>query len=482
MHPNVKRFTKQSTAWNFKRVVASATLAAASTTLLAVPASSETAPAAESVQRAAGSDRIGTAVAASRHHRVSAQDVLIATAGSFPDALGAGALARRLQAPLLLTARDHLAAAVAEEIARLGAANAWLLGGTAAVSPQVEQELAALGLSVRRLAGASRYDTAALVALEAGPSGTGEVVLALGEHADPARAWPDAVAAGALAATPDAVPTLLTHPDALPQETIAALEQLNAATVVILGGETAITPAVEQDLAARGYATRRVAGASRYDTSIELAEEALARFDATTQPAVFASGDNFPDALAAGALAAGLGAPLLLVPSQSLAPQSEAFVRTHEARLAGGVVVGGPASATEYVVAQLDAAVRGAPAPPAPVAPAEAEPQPAVAPEDEVVSAFEGTVSWYGPGFAGRPTASGEPFNPNDLTAAHRSLPFGTRLRITNLANGLVVTVRINDRGPVNRNWAADLSSAAADVLDYKQEGTAHVRAEVLAG
>jgi peptidoglycan lytic transglycosylase len=72
------------------------------------------------------------------------------------------------------------------------------------------------------------------------------------------------------------------------------------------------------------------------------------------------------------------------------------------------------------------------------------------------------TASWYGPGFAGRPTANGERFDPSALTAAHRTLPFGTRLLVTNQATGRSVRVRVNDRGPYVAGRDLDLSAAAA--------------------
>lgn len=89
-------------------------------------------------------------------------------------------------------------------------------------------------------------------------------------------------------------------------------------------------------------------------------------------------------------------------------------------------------------------------------------------------------VSWYGPGFHGHQTASGERFDQNDLTAAHRSLPFGTRVLVTNLANGRSVTVRVNDRGPHHRGRSLDLSRAAARRLGIEHRGTARVRMRVL--
>ena len=76
-----------------------------------------------------------------------------------------------------------------------------------------------------------------------------------------------------------------------------------------------------------------------------------------------------------------------------------------------------------------------------------------------------GAASWYGPGFHGKRTANGETFNTHDLTAAHKTLPFGTKVRVTNERTGKSVVVRINDRGPYAHGRVIDLSKAAAEVV-----------------
>ena len=112
----------------------------------------------------------------------------------------------------------------------------------------------------------------------------------------------------------------------------------------------------------------------------------------------------------------------------------------------------------------------GRPAPP---------PQPAVtaqtAPEWPTGPAHRGQASWYGSDFQGSPTASGEPFNMNALTAAHRTLPLGSYARVKNLDNGRSVVVRINDRGPHARRRTIDLSYAAAQEIEMVNAGTAPV-------
>jgi rare lipoprotein A len=93
--------------------------------------------------------------------------------------------------------------------------------------------------------------------------------------------------------------------------------------------------------------------------------------------------------------------------------------------------------------------------------------------EAEARGVQRGAASWYGPGFHGRKTASGERFNANAMTAAHRSLPFGTKVRVVNERTGRAVTVRINDRGPFHGGRIIDLAAAPARALGVA--GTAYV-------
>jgi rare lipoprotein A len=96
------------------------------------------------------------------------------------------------------------------------------------------------------------------------------------------------------------------------------------------------------------------------------------------------------------------------------------------------------------------------------------------------VAAERGDASYYAHDFHGRKTASGEEFDMHELTAAHRTLPMGTRVRVTNLDNGRDVVVRINDRGPFKRGRVIDVSYEAAKKLDMVAAGVAPVRVEVL--
>jgi len=92
----------------------------------------------------------------------------------------------------------------------------------------------------------------------------------------------------------------------------------------------------------------------------------------------------------------------------------------------------------------------------------------------------QGVASWYGPGFDGKRTASGEVYDMDDMTAAHQRLPFGTRVQVHNLDNGLRTEVRINDRGPFVDDRIIDLSMAAAREIEMLGPGTARVRISVV--
>ena len=98
----------------------------------------------------------------------------------------------------------------------------------------------------------------------------------------------------------------------------------------------------------------------------------------------------------------------------------------------------------------------------------------------DVVKVITGEASWYGPGFYGNRTANGEVYQPGTMTAAHRTLPFGTKVRVTNLWNGRSAVIRINDRGPFVYHRVIDLGQGAASDLGLTASGIAQVKLEVL--
>lgn len=265
---------------------------------LAVPAAGA---ADGTVHRAAGPDRVATAVALSRAaFPDGAPAVTIARADQYADALAGAPLAAALGGPLLLSAGDRLSAAAAEEIRRLGPVSGVLLGGTAALGERVEAEVRALVGDVRRVAGADRFGTAAAVASELEDD---RAYVVLGTD------WVDAVAVSGLAAL-ERRPIALVRSDDVPPPTWQALRGRRVAIVV--GGPAAISTAVEDELRSRGLTVERLAGATRYATSARTAALAIgAGADPTTT--WVATGRDWPDGLAAGPAAAAAGQILVLV-------------------------------------------------------------------------------------------------------------------------------------------------------------------------
>jgi putative cell wall-binding protein len=260
--------------------------------------------------RIAGGDRYATAAAAADlAHAGSADLVYIATGATFPDALAAAAAAGAAGAPLLLTPPDGLQPATADELSRLHPAQVVLVGGTAAISDATLHKIAAVsGATVSRVAGADRYATAAAtVNHEFADAGT--VFVTTGE------AFPDAVV-GASAGSWTESPLLLVRHDGVPASTAAELTRLRPVRIIVFGGPAAVSDATLAAL--QSFApVQRVAGADRYETAAVAA--ATMGFAGMAIGALsVATGDDFPDALAA----APFTSPVLLVPSAGTVPSS----------------------------------------------------------------------------------------------------------------------------------------------------------------
>ena len=312
------------------------------------------------LQRVAAGDRIGTAVAVSQRFFPTADHVVLARADGFADALAGSPLAGLHDAPVLLTAPNALPTVVAEEITRLGATAATILGGEAAIGEAVADQLADAGLVVERLSGADRFATAAAVAGAGGAAAGGRVIVALGTHPDPDRAWPDALSAANLAV--DGTPVLLTAPDLLPQATRDAITALAPSEIVIVGGELAVGPVVEAELASTGATVTRVAGDSRYTTALAAADEALdtsgtRQSTGVPRTVVFTTAEAYPDALASGALLPYLPAVLVLVPTETLDESVRQWLQERAGEFDEAWVIGGTAAVSETTFDAIQAAL-----------------------------------------------------------------------------------------------------------------------------
>ena len=310
--------------------------------------------------RLAGDSRIETAVEVSQSAFSSADTVVIARADQYPDALAGAPLAHRLGAPILLTRTSELPEAVADEIARLGATAAVVLGGEAAVSTTVAEAVAAAGAAdVERIAGADRFETAARIAAEvaAGQSPAPDVYVAEGANANPARGWPDALSVSPVAAY-TARPILLVVADRVPDATADALDDLGPSAATIVGGEAAVSTGVEQAIRATGVDVDRVSGPDRYGTSVAVADAGV---DAGLDPTRlwFATGLNWPDALVAGSVVADDGGVMLLVHGSNPAgsPPTLDWLTTRAGFAARVTVLGGVGAVAPEVVSAIEQAL-----------------------------------------------------------------------------------------------------------------------------
>jgi len=272
------------------------------------------------------------------------RNVVVATGKNWPDALGGASLAGALECPILLTDPATLPATVAAEIERLGATRAVVLGGEGAVSPAVYAALDALdGVSVKRVAGTSRYQTAYDVAEE-----TVRVLEAKGDGYDgtafvaTGRNFPDALGASPIAAA-KGWPLYLVDPVAgLTPELQAALSGDSVTDVIALGGTVVVPASVLSDIAsATGASTERWAGSDRYDTARIVATHGVDDCGLTWDKVALATGANFPDALSGGALQGRDGSVMLLTSSTSLYPGVASTLSAnkasiHEVRFLGG--------------------------------------------------------------------------------------------------------------------------------------------------
>ncbi len=299
------------------------------------------------IERLAGHDRYATAAAISRtRFGGGAATVFIATGASFPDALAGSPAAASANGPILLTTRDALPSATATELARLRPSTIVILGGPGAVSDGVAGQLGAYAGSVQRWSGPDRYETAATISRSTFGPGVAVAYIATGSG------FPDALSGGGLAGR-NGGPILLVAAGGVPAGTAAELARLRPAQIVILGGTGVVSDAVAaalQPYATSGSVTR-LAGADRYATSVAVSR---AGYGSAGSDAVFvATGQNFPDGLAGGPVAALLPGPLLLVSSSRLPPSvADELRRLDPERI---YVLGGTGSISDGVVGSIRA-------------------------------------------------------------------------------------------------------------------------------
>jgi len=296
------------------------------------------------IERLAGADRYETATAVSRRFFGPGIDVvLVATGLHFPDALAAGAIGARLGAPVLFVRPDLVPGTTEAELARLQPRRIVVVGGDAVVSEAVRERLASFAADgASRIAGPDRYATA--VALSAAHATPGDVAyVASGLN------FPDGLAASAAAGAEQGV-LLLVRPDEIPAVTAAELARLRPARIVVVGGEGVVSAVVMAAL--RQYTDGdviRLAGADRYGTSAAVADAIFG----PGAPVFLATGREFPDALAAAAVAGRQRGPILLTVADRLPPGIREALPRLEPPIA--FILGGPAVVGQPVIEELEA-------------------------------------------------------------------------------------------------------------------------------
>ena len=273
--------------------------------------------------RLGGNDRYDTAVKISQAGWKQASNVVLATGENFPDALSAAPLARKYNAPILLTTPNGLPKQIESEFDRLDVRQVFIVGGYAVVSKAIEEKLQAQGIKTVRLAGFDCYATSVAIADYLGP--TSQIFVANGDS------FPDALSIASYAAR-EQIPILLTTKDSLPTVVKDYLKHNRITKTYLVGGEAVVSLNVSSQF----ENAERIAGFDRYETNLA----ALERFGFDFSETFLATGENFPDALTGSALAGVAGNPIILV-SHNTSPDVMDILRANQGIMKMKYILGG---------------------------------------------------------------------------------------------------------------------------------------------
>ncbi|HEY3318580.1 MAG TPA: cell wall-binding repeat-containing protein [Coriobacteriia bacterium] len=287
--------------------------------------------------RVQGTDRYATAVQASRSGWAGgAGTVLLASGTNWPDALAASPLSHKLDAPLLLTSPSTLPTVTKDELARLHPASIVVLGAESAISATVTAEATAAAtvgtatVEARRIGGADRYETAALIAEEVGLPANGRVAVVSG------RDFPDALSLSPYAGVLG-MPILLASGDTLPAPSQAFVDSHRGSirSALVVGSTSAVPPSAVAGLPA----VSRVGGGDRFTTNAGM----VRTWGSSGRLGLLvANGLDFPDALVAGTYGAKVGMPLMLVQPRVLPDAEREYLEINQGRVTGVTVFGAP--------------------------------------------------------------------------------------------------------------------------------------------
>lgn len=292
--------------------------------------------AAPAVERIGGTDRYETAIKISQSYWTNSDYVVIVSGENFPDALCAAPLAEKYRAPILLTESSSMRSNVLDEVLRLNAKNAFIVGGTGVISEQIENDLKSKGLKVTRKQGNNRYETSIEVAKEIGTSNG--AVIASGEN------FPDALSIASIAASKQ-MPIILTLPDKLPSITKQFIQNNNDTKYYVIGGNGAVDDSVASVL--NNY--KRLSGGDRYETNTAVINEFLDTINVGTM--FVADGNGFADALSGSAAASKCNSPIVLVHNDNGSQQRT--IKDHIVSVSVVKVLGGTGVVSDAVVQRV---------------------------------------------------------------------------------------------------------------------------------
>jgi putative cell wall-binding protein len=297
--------------------------------------------------RISGSNRLNTAIEVSKQGwprglTSSEKSVIIARADDPADALAASSLSGLKNAPILLTYSSSMNQAVLDELNRLNPKKVYFVGGAAAVGTEIERKLVRLGYKTERLAGASRFETAAKInEVVTEESKATKAIIANGYTVA------DALSASAYASI-KGVPVYLANKDNLPVDL-----PNNINTVDIYGGKAVISENIPTQLKSKGYMVNRISGTNRYGTSVEGA----GHLDTTSPNVILVRGEStsktkqdYPDAVVASGLAKQLNAKILLIHPSKTPYEVRAFLKNNKGKI---YVLGGESAISEKVIKSL---------------------------------------------------------------------------------------------------------------------------------
>ncbi|MDN5363356.1 MAG: hypothetical protein PWQ91_417 [Eubacteriales bacterium] len=305
---------------------------------------------ASGVERIYGPTRIETAVQLNESYFTDVSDAVLARSDDFPDALAGGVLAYHLRAPMLLTDREILPPNVLQFLKNHHIRKVYLLGGSYAITPEVELYLKSEGFTTERLGGANRFETAMKIMDKVKNLITPErLVITIGYD------FPDALVSAPYAARRNALMLFVENcmiPPEVEQYIRSLVQEYPNLTAEIVGGPFVVSDDVKQDLIAllpkKENGVTRIGGLNRYETAAAVAEAGEETGIFNRDGVFIATGWNFPDALCAGPIAAFAAEPILLTDPNAL-PTSTKLYLEKSPPFPKAIIVGGPQAVSSTV-------------------------------------------------------------------------------------------------------------------------------------